>query len=432
MNLSDKLDRLASDLTDVIKVLSIDELNLLNEKESDKTRIVSEQAKYILPLSAKLNSLIRQMTSNVHIPEHTKTKGLKQKYIGCYSCKVGLWRDDMRHKVYTNMCWLCGNINFQKKDFKKDLTGKIAIVTGGRVKIGFETAIRLLRNNCTVIVTSRFVDDCLERYEEDKEFDKFKSNLYIYQLNMLDGGNIKKFISYIFEKFEKIDYLINNAAQTIKRPIKFFAHLLEKTNTKDSKMIVHRDNNELKLLDSCDKLLIGYKDDEIATLFPIGEFDKFGQQIDLRTENSWMLEAEHVDLSELAEVYIINTIGPYILSTQLKPLMVRSGRDYSWIVNVTSMEGVFNWDKKPSRHPHTNMAKAALNMFTRTSGQHYMASNIVMVCVDTGWNNPQQPNSYDFETPVDCADGAARILDPIYRELKKHSVLYKNYDVNPW
>ena len=180
------------------------------------------------------------------------------------------------------------------------------------------------------------------------------------------------------------------------------------------------------------QLLLGYDKTEIDQIFPKGQLDKFGQQKDLRDNNSWMLELDEVNPQELAEVYIINSIGPYILNTQLKPLMERGKGEYSWIVNVTSMEGVFNWSHKPTRHPHTNMAKAALNMMTRTCGSYYMKSNIVMVCVDTGWNNPQQPNSYDFETPVDCADGAARILDPIYRKLKTPGVFYKDYQISQW
>lgn len=107
-------------------------------------------------------------------------------------------------------------------------------------------------------------------------------------------------------------------------------------------------------------------------------------------------------------------------------------REYSWVVNVTSMEGVFNWKNKGTNHPHTNMAKAALNMFTRTSGKYYAKSNIIMCCVDTGWNNSQNPKSYDVITPLDCVDGAARILDPIYRGLITHSVLYKDWDLHDW
>jgi NAD(P)-dependent dehydrogenase (short-subunit alcohol dehydrogenase family) len=222
--------------------------------------------------------------------------------------------------------------------------------------------------------------------------------------------------------------------------------------------------------------------------------------LDLRRHNTWVTEACDVDLNELAEVYIINSIAPYVLATSLKPLLEKNtkaelssasskkssassasnsvgsnttphhtpcetptetpessptnsftiGRNYSnsdkrnaksnkfetsetsWIINVTSMEGVFNWKYKSSRHPHTNMAKAALNMFTRTCGQYFITSGIVMVCVDTGWNNSQTPLSYDIRTPVDCVDGAARILDPIYRDLKQFGILYKDFEQHAW
>lgn len=441
MDLNKKVDDLTKDLDSLLKLLNTDQ-------QTDKSSplvpvpytISQDKIKFLDPLLAKLRHTIRQSSSGSldQSSQQSVKKSNKIKNPCCYVCKVKLWKDDMRHNIHTDMCWLCGNINHSKRDFVKNLSNKVAIVTGGRVKIGFETAIRLLRNGCTVVVTSRFVDDCLERYAKDPDYEKFKHRLFIYQLNMLDGNSINTFVKYIFTTFSHVDYLINNAAQTIKRPKEFFQHLLDKiddTNRDEKqKLIVHRDESELRLLDQHNDLLIGYDKNEISEIFPQGELDMFGQQIDLRMNNSWMLEAEEVNLRELAEVYIINSIAPYILSTKLKPVMANSedSRDYSWIINVTSMEGVFNWDFKPSRHPHTNMAKAALNMFTRTCGQHFIKVNIVMVCVDTGWNNPQQPNSYDFQTPVDCADGAARILDPIYRELKQCGVLYKDFEPHAW
>ncbi|VBB18502.1 SDR family NAD(P)-dependent oxidoreductase [Yasminevirus sp. GU-2018] len=425
--LSGSVSTLMTELTKIIQLHDqADEAQM-----SAINTVLTDNAKVLTPMIARMWKMVRQ---NAPAEVGPTLRTTNEKYPYCYVCKVKLWKDDMRHTTYTGMCWLCGNLNMSKRDFKKNLFGCVAVVTGGRVKIGYETAIRLLRNGCTVIVTSRFVDDCLERYQTDSNYSQFKDRLFIYQLNMLSGENINKFIKYVMTNFKKVDFLINNAAQTIKRPKEFFNHLLVKYSEgrDDEKLIVHRDQTELLLLDASNKLLIGYDDAEVAKLFPAGELDMFGQQIDLRTNNSWMLEAEEVDIQELAEVYIINSIGPYMLSTKLRPMMSREGKEFSWIVNVTSMEGVFAWDAKPSRHPHTNMAKASLNMFTRTCGQQFIKSNIVMICVDTGWNNPQQPNSYDFKTPVDCADGAARILDPIYRELKQHSVMYKDYKVHPW
>jgi NAD(P)-dependent dehydrogenase (short-subunit alcohol dehydrogenase family) len=376
----------------------------------------------------------------------------------CYECKTKIRSDKYRHVKYKSMCVLCGNINMFKRNTKSDQSGKIAIVTGGRIKIGYETALSLLKNGATVVVTSRFVDDCLERYSKEVSFDSFKDRLHIYQLNMLDEPNIKKFITYIKENFEHVDYLINNAAQTIRRPKQFYQHVIDKYLTyEDEEQIVHRDSDEILYVlngdegrqlfienndiptitdvDDCDDTEDNTqltKDEVLKKLFPVNKFDEFGQQIDLRTVNSWMLELDHVELKEFVEVMVINAIGPFILCQELKDLMAHSeeSSEYSWIINVTSMEGIFNWKYKPTRHPHTNMAKAALNMMTRTCGPYYLENcRIVMVGVDTGWNNSQQPDTYARTTPVDCKDGSARILDPIYRKLTQHSVIYKDFKI---
>lgn len=64
------------------------------------------------------------------------------------------------------MCLDCGNFNEARRNAKKpDLTGKIAIVTGGRIKIGYLTTLLLLRSGCEVHVTSRFPKDALQRYK---------------------------------------------------------------------------------------------------------------------------------------------------------------------------------------------------------------------------------------------------------------------------
>lgn len=407
----------------------IDDLDNLSSNMADNPN--RESTKEYLKLKSALERAYNQLKRNTNFDNSIEL----DKNNRCYFCKCTL-KGQFRHNFYNEMCNLCGVINFNKRDFKKNLKGHMAIVTGGRVKIGFETAVRLLRNGCTVVVTTRFVDDCLKRYSEEKDFDQWKENLTIYQLNMLSSSNIQKFINYIFENFDKVDYLINNAAQTIRRPSNFYQHLLDYDYTSlenHTKMIAHRDKGEMKYLENTNEsLLIGYDKKEINEIFPQGELDEFKQQIDMRTNNSWMLEIDQVNLEELAEVHIINAIAPYVISSKLKPLLVRKKKTYSWIINVSSMEGVFNWAFKPTRHPHTNMAKAALNMMTRTCGKYFIKSNIVMVSVDTGWNNYQHPQSYDKKTPLDCVDGAARILDPIYRKLIKSGIFYKDFKESNW
>jgi hypothetical protein len=156
-------------------------------------------------------------------------------------------------------------------------------------------------------------------------------------------------------------------------------------------------------------------------LFPEDRLDQDLQQIDLRSRNSWRLLMAEVSPVELLEVHLINAIAPFIINAQLKPLMLRTaGRD-KHIVNVSAVEGQFYRNWKTTRHPHTNMAKAALNMMTRTSATDYYGDGIHMNSVDTGWVTDEDPVEIaarktveqNFHPPLDIVDGAARILDPI-------------------
>ena len=156
-------------------------------------------------------------------------------------------------------------------------------------------------------------------------------------------------------------------------------------------------------------------------LFPEGRLDQDLQQVDLREQNSWRLLMHEVPSVELLEVQLVNAVAPFLLNARLKPLMLRTpGRD-KHVVNVSAMEGQFYRNFKTTRHPHTNMAKAALNMMTRTSAADYHGDGIHMNSVDTGWVTDEDPVALAarktieerFHPPLDIVDGAARILDPI-------------------
>ncbi len=156
-------------------------------------------------------------------------------------------------------------------------------------------------------------------------------------------------------------------------------------------------------------------------LFPEGRLDQDLQQIDLRRTNSWRLLLADVSTVELLEVQLVNAVAPFILNARLKPLMLRTAERDKHIVNVSAVEGQFYRSFKTTRHPHTNMAKAALNMMTRTSAADYHADGIHMNSVDTGWVTDEDPAEIAarktaeqrFHPPLDIVDGAARILDPI-------------------
>ncbi len=160
----------------------------------------------------------------------------------------------------------------------------------------------------------------------------------------------------------------------------------------------------------------------VEKVFPAGKLDADLQQVDLRTVNSWRLRLGEVQTSEMLEIQLVNIIAPFILCNKLLPLMKHDNTGQKHIVNVSAMEGKFLRYKKDSRHPHTNMAKAALNMLTHTSAGDLAKCGIFMNAVDTGWVTDEDPaalvkfkqEQHDFQPPLDIVDGAARVCDPFF------------------
>jgi NAD(P)-dependent dehydrogenase (short-subunit alcohol dehydrogenase family) len=179
-------------------------------------------------------------------------------------------------------------------------------------------------------------------------------------------------------------------------------------------------------------------------LFPDGALDTDLQQVDLRAANSWRLTLAEVQTPEMIEVQLVNAVAPFILCARLKPLILRApGRD-KHVVNVSAMEGVFSRGTKTDRHPHTNMAKAALNMLTLTSARDYVRDGIHMNAVDTGWITDEDPfvhaarkrEELGFQPPLDIMDGAARVLDPFLSGLNTgqhpYGRFFKDYAPSSW
>lgn len=382
----------------------------------------------------------------------------------CYICQQ---KFNQLHFFYDQLCTECGEFNFQKRTFSVDMRGKNCIVTGCRLKIGYQTSLKILRAGGTLIGTTRFPYDAIKRFSLEKDFNDWKGNLFLFSLDLRFIQALEEFCNFVKTKWDHLDVIINNACQTIQRPRKFYEQLITNesqisndemdkysTNlqlnydfheTLKNKFLIHNISYENESL-----LQISGSNEE-NTLFPIGKCDVHGQQIDLRTSNSWILELHEISTIEFAEVFVINSIAPAILNARLKPLMEKRMNDLKFIVNVSAMEGKF-YRNKNSKHPHTNMAKAALNMMTRTSAQDYLKSNIYMTSVDTGWINDENPRDIalrnmeklNFNPPLDEVDAAARILDPIFSALHEKltnpnstkqpesGVFLKNYAVTHW
>ena len=392
----------------------------------------------------------------------------------CYCCKNSLFNNNL-HFFYSNLCKKCGELNYSYRSIKMNLTRRIAIVTGGRIKIGFEIAKTLLNFGCKVIVTSRFPKDTLIKFKSDKNYDNYKNNLYIYPIDFRIINSTIKFVEYVSNSFSHIDILINNAAQTIRRSTSYYKYLLQiesqKFTEEDKNKIIYNNylkiNKDLELNEVKRNELINYEKKNELSL-PLSVIlsqikileekeqpkeilmGKDGQPYDFtKGKNSWKLELDEISFQEFMEVQIINSWTPFYLITKLKPMMDKSPFNDKYIINVTGNEGIFNTYKKTA-HSHTNMAKAALNMLTRTCGEYYKKFGIYMSAVDTGWVNPMgemnnlfknncEKKAFEeifYNVPLDFLDGAMRVLHPIIEGINNKNYLYgillKDYKEYHW
>jgi NAD(P)-dependent dehydrogenase (short-subunit alcohol dehydrogenase family) len=368
----------------------------------------------------------------------------------CYICKQDF---SSIHPFYDQLCEPCAELNFRKRSELADLRGRVALLTGGRVKIGYQAGLKLLRSGAHLIVTTRFPRDSATRYAQERDFDEWAHRLEIFGLDLRHMPSVDVFCQNLLQSRDRLDFIINNACQTVRRPPEFYQHMMAVETSALAEMpegprhllrayegmrganLVGGDGpgqgilssemvNAAGLLQAAELSQECLLPEELLArpgLFPKGRLDQDLQQVDLRQRNSWRLMMADVPSVELLEVHLVNAMAPFILNARLKPLMLRHSSADKHIVNVSAVEGQFYRKFKTTRHPHTNMAKASLNMMTRTSAADYQLDGIHMNSVDTGWVTDEDPveiaerktKEHRFHPPLDIVDGASRIVDPI-------------------
>lgn len=392
----------------------------------------------------------------------------------CYVCKRP-YRE--RHHFYDQLCPSCGELNHSRRTASADLRGRVALVTGARVKIGYQASLLLLRAGCTVVVCTRFPRDAAARYAREPDFGSYADRLQVYGVDLRHTPGVELLCAHLERTLPRLDFQIHNACQTVRRPPGFYQHLLDRELAPAGDVRP----DEARLLAGYDELRATARAPGVVAapllsqaasdadllpadrlpasagaleLFPRGVLDADLQQVDLRSHNSWRLALGEVPTLELLEVLMVNATAPFVMAQKLKGLMARSTPappgtatshdDARHLVMVSAMEGQFYRQHKTDKHPHTNMAKAALNMLVRTSAAALARERIYLNAVDTGWVTDEDPahlaarkaEEHRFSPPLDIVDGAARIVDPIFQGFASgthaHGLFWKDYAPAPW
>ncbi|MFI0418303.1 SDR family NAD(P)-dependent oxidoreductase [Spongiactinospora sp. 9N601] len=326
----------------------------------------------------------------------------------CYVCKGPYTRVDA---LYHLLCPACASSNSARRTARADLTGRRALITGGRVKIGHQLALKMLRDGAHVTVTTRFPADAARRFAAAGDW---ADRLRIIGIDLRDPRDVIALTDRLTVTGEPLDILVNNAAQTIRRPASAYAAL-----TAGERALPEAGPEAVRQTAA---------PPDISGLLP-----------DLSPVNSWSTRIGGIDPAEFLEVHLINVMAPVLLTDRLLPLLLASPARRRYVINVSAVEGRFAVINKTGRHPHTNMAKAALNMLTRTSADDLARQGVYMCSVDTGWITDEHPvpvrDRLDRRTPLDVIDGAARVYDPIVRGEAGHplhGVFLKDYQVATW
>jgi NAD(P)-dependent dehydrogenase (short-subunit alcohol dehydrogenase family) len=412
--------------------------SIKQRRRSDKRRTVAEADRAVVAATATgAPGRIDDETAGIPLISSAPgaSAGTLLRARPCYICKEPYTEVDA---FYHQLCPTCAALSHQRRAARTDLTGRRALLTGGRAKIGMYIALRLLRDGAHTTITTRFPNDAVRRFTAMPDSGDWLHRLRIVGIDLRDPAQVVALADSVAAA-GPLDILINNAAQTVRRSPGSYAPLVEA----ESAPLPGGPLPEMIAFDHISDAHPGALAGSVGThpaphaltsqaliarsaspAHMTGEvaIDAGGLLPDLHHTNSWVQTVDEIDALELLEVQLCNSTAPFILISRLRAAMKASPARRTYVVNVSAMEGVFSRGYKGPGHPHTNMAKAALNMLTRTSAREMLDDGILMTSVDTGWITDERPHptkirlaDEGFHAPLDLVDGAARVYDPIVR-----------------
>lgn len=432
----------------------------------EKREVIAEADRRVIAATATgAADRIDDETRGVLISASTTstTAGTLLKSRPCYMCKQ---RYTVVDAFYHQLCPACARMSHAKREARTDLTGKRALLTGGRAKIGMYIALRLLRDGAHTTITTRFPRDAVRRFASLPDASDWMDRLKVVGIDLRDPAQVIGLAEDVAAS-GPLDILINNATQTVRRSTGAYQPLVdaELAPLPDGplpELVTFGHTNDQHPLalarsvaahpilaaaaaraDELTEQAMAPGSSSLERLALGTAIDAGGLVPDLHDENSWTQAVDEVDPLEMLEVQLANTTAPFILISKLRPAMAASTGRRTYVVNVSAMEGVFGRAYKGPGHPHTNMAKAAVNMLTRTSAQEmFETDDILMTSVDTGWITDERPHptkvrlaEEGFHAPLDLVDGAARVYDPIVRGEAGEDlfgVFLKDYAPSSW
>jgi len=381
----------------------------------------------------------------------------------CYICKQQYTIVDA---FYHQLCPDCAAMSHEKRDARTDLSGKRALLTGGRAKIGMYIALRLLRDGAHTTITTRFPRDAVRRFTALPDSSEWIHRLKVVGIDLRDPAQVIGLADDVAAA-GPLDILINNAAQTVRRSPGAYKPLVDAElaplpdgplpelvtfgHTNDAHPLALAQSvtahpilaAAARTADELTAEAMAAGSSSLERLAAGTAIDAGGLVPDENHINSWTQNVDQVEPLEMLEVQLANMTAPFLLVSKLRPSMAASEARRTYVVNVSAMEGVFGRGYKGPGHPHTNMAKAALNMLTRTSAREmFETDSILMTAVDTGWITDERPHytkvrlaEEGFHAPLDLVDGAARVYDPIVRGEAGEDlfgVFLKDYKPGSW